>query len=374
MAARSAFSRLAPAVANARQTRLLNACRVLKRGYASESQHQVRFRRISSRILVFDHTLQMTVRDALNSAMEEEMVRDETVFIMGEEVARYNGAYKVKETQVHLCTTVYFFSRLRKVFLTSLEKNELLILQLPRWALAVWQLVQLLQVCDPCVFTLIVHHFVSNMLQSSMQMRVHDFQFRDASHRSNCQLGWKDSLHVRRKRTLSGCVPRSQWCCSWCGRTTFARLCCLVWLSSRSESRQPMECGRLQRLAQSMPTSSSLLNDLTTSWKSAIRDPNPVVFLENEMLYGISFPVSTEVLSDDFLLPIGKCKVEREGDDVTIVAHSKMVAHSLEAADELAKEGIKAEVINLRSIRPLDIHTIIKSVKKTNRYVLSICD
>jgi pyruvate dehydrogenase E1 component beta subunit len=135
-----------------------------------------------------------------------------------------------------------------------------------------------------------------------------------------------------------------------------------------------MECGRLQRLAQSMPASSSLLNDLITSWKSAIRDPNPVVFLENEMLYGSSFPVSTDVLSDDFLLPIGKCKVEREGGDVTMVAHSKMVTHSLEAADELAKEGIKAEVINLRSIRPLDIHTIIKSVKKTNRYVLSICD
>jgi pyruvate dehydrogenase E1 component beta subunit len=109
MAARSAFSRLAPAVSNARQTRLVNACRTLKRGYASESQHQVRFRRISSRILVLDHTLQMTVRDALNSALEEEMVRDETVFIMGEEVARYNGAYKVKETQVHLCTAVYFF-------------------------------------------------------------------------------------------------------------------------------------------------------------------------------------------------------------------------------------------------------------------------
>lgn len=86
------------------------------------------------------------------------------------------------------------------------------------------------------------------------------------------------------------------------------------------------------------------------------------------MLYGVSFPMSQEAMSDNFLIPIGKCKVEREGTDVTIVAHSKMVTHSLEAAEVLAKEGVKAEVINLRSIRPLDIDTIIKSVKKTNRY------
>jgi len=85
------------------------------------------------------------------------------------------------------------------------------------------------------------------------------------------------------------------------------------------------------------------------------------------MLYGVSFPMSQEAMSDNFLLPIGKAKVEREGSDITIVAHSKMVTHSMEAAEELAKEGIKAEVINLRSIRPLDIGTIIKSVKKTNR-------
>jgi pyruvate dehydrogenase E1 component beta subunit len=89
------------------------------------------------------------------------------------------------------------------------------------------------------------------------------------------------------------------------------------------------------------------------------------------MLYGVSFPMSAEAMSDNFTLPIGKAKVEREGSDVTLVAHSKMVTHSIEAADALAKEGIKAEVINLRSIRPLDIDTIIKSVKKTNRFVVS---
>ena len=91
-------------------------------------------------------------------------------------------------------------------------------------------------------------------------------------------------------------------------------------------------------------------------------------------MYGVSFPMSNEAMSDNYLLPIGKAKVELEGSDVTIVAHSKMVTHSLEAADELAKEGIKAEVINLRSIRPLDIDTINKSLKKTNRYVLHFRD
>lgn len=88
------------------------------------------------------------------------------------------------------------------------------------------------------------------------------------------------------------------------------------------------------------------------------------------MMYGVSFPMSADAMSDNFLLPIGKAKVEREGSDVTIVAHSKMVTHSLEAADILAKEGVKAEVINLRSIRPLDIDTIKTSVKKTNRQVV----
>lgn len=109
--------------------------------------------------------------------------------------------------------------------------------------------------------------------------------------------------------------------------------------------------------------------DLLFATQAAIRDPNPVVFLENEILYGQSFPVSAECLSDDFLLPIGKAKVERTGKDITLVSHTLGVSHCMNAAAELAKEGIEAEVINLRSIRPLDIETIIASVKKTNRLV-----
>lgn len=103
--------------------------------------------------------------------------------------------------------------------------------------------------------------------------------------------------------------------------------------------------------------------------KAAIRDPDPVVFLENELLYGESFPIADEVLDANFTLPIGKAKVERQGKDVTITAFSKMVGYALKAAEILAEEGISAEVVNLRSIRPLDRATINESVRKTNRLV-----
>lgn len=143
----------------------------------------------------------------------------------------------------------------------------------------------------------------------------------------------------------------------------------MVWSNTRSQGHQPLECRGLQGSVKGLFISVlfAFQNSKHNIQQSAIRDPNPVVFLENEMLYGVTFPMSSEAMSDNFLLPIGKAKIEREGSDVTIVAHSKMVTHSLEAADELAKEGIKAEVINLRSIRPLDIDTIKKSIKKTNR-------
>jgi pyruvate dehydrogenase E1 component beta subunit len=103
--------------------------------------------------------------------------------------------------------------------------------------------------------------------------------------------------------------------------------------------------------------------------KAAIRDQNPVVFLENELMYGQSFMVSDAVLDKDFVLPIGKAKIMREGKHVTITAFSRMVGVALQAADELAKDGIHAEVINLRTIRPLDRNAIIQSVKKTNHLV-----
>ena len=103
--------------------------------------------------------------------------------------------------------------------------------------------------------------------------------------------------------------------------------------------------------------------------KAAIRDDNPVVFLEHELMYGESFPISEEVLSPDYIYEIGKAKVEKEGEDVTLVSFSRGVGRCLEAAKELEKEGVKAEVINLRSLRPLDREAIVNSVKKTNHIV-----
>lgn len=103
--------------------------------------------------------------------------------------------------------------------------------------------------------------------------------------------------------------------------------------------------------------------------KAAIRDDNPVVFLEHELMYGEAFPVSEEVLNPDYVYEIGKAKIEKEGSDVTLVSFSRGVGRCLEAAKELEKEGIHAEVINLRSIRPMDREAIVKSIKKTNHIV-----
>jgi pyruvate dehydrogenase E1 component beta subunit len=100
--------------------------------------------------------------------------------------------------------------------------------------------------------------------------------------------------------------------------------------------------------------------------KAAIRDPSPVIFLENEILYGQSFDVPK---LDDFVLPIGKARIAREGSDVTIVSYSRGMVYALEAAKRLAEEGIEAEVIDLRTLRPLDIDTVLASVRKTNRIV-----
>lgn len=103
--------------------------------------------------------------------------------------------------------------------------------------------------------------------------------------------------------------------------------------------------------------------------KAAIRDPNPVVVLESELLYNYSFPLSPEAQSPDWIVPIGKAKVEREGTDVTIVTFSRITGVCLEAAAQLAAEGISVEVVNLRTIRPLDVETVVKSVNKTHRCV-----
>ena len=103
--------------------------------------------------------------------------------------------------------------------------------------------------------------------------------------------------------------------------------------------------------------------------KAAIRDPNPVVVLENEIMYGVSFPMSQEAMSNEFVIPIGKAKIERPGKHITLIGHSRAVQFCLEAAAEMEKQGVDCEVINLRTLRPLDEETIIQSVKKTNHLV-----
>lgn len=103
--------------------------------------------------------------------------------------------------------------------------------------------------------------------------------------------------------------------------------------------------------------------------KAAIRDPNPVVVLENEIMYNLTFPMSEEAMSSDFVVPIGKAKIERAGKDITLIAHSRAVQFCLEAAAEMEKQGVDCEVINLRSLRPLDEETIINSIKKTHHCV-----
>ena len=103
--------------------------------------------------------------------------------------------------------------------------------------------------------------------------------------------------------------------------------------------------------------------------KAAVRDPNPVVCLENEIMYGVSFPMSQEALSSDFVIPIGKAKIERPGKHITLIGHSRAVQFCLEAAAEMEKQGVECEVINLRTLRPLDEETIINSIKKTNHLV-----
>ncbi|KAH9035270.1 thiamine diphosphate-binding protein [Lactarius hengduanensis] len=258
----------------------------------------------------------MTVREALNSAMEEEMLRDESVFVMGEEVARYNGAYKVTKGLLDK------FGEKRVVDTPITEMGFA--------GLAVGAaLAGLRPVCEFMTF-----NFAMQAIDQIVNSGGKTYYMSGGN--VPCPVVFRGP-----NGAAAGVgAQHSQDFAAW--------------------------YGQIPGLKVVSPWSAE---DCRGLLKAAIRDPNPVVFLENEMLYGVSFPMSKEALSDDFLLPIGKAKVERVGSDVTIVAHSKMVTHSLEAADILAKEGIKAEVINLRSIRPLDIDTIKESVKKTNRLV-----
>ncbi len=258
-------------------------------------------------------TVKVTVREALRDAMAEEMRRDPTVFLMGEEVAEYQGAYKVSQGLLDEFGA-------RRVIDTPITEHGFAGLGVGAAFGGLRPIVEFMtfnfamQAIDQ-----IINSAAKTLYMSGGQM--------------GCPIVF---------RGPNGAASRVAAQHSQCYASWYAH------------------CPGLKVLA---PWSAA---DAKGLMKAAIRDPNPVIFLENELLYGQSFEVPQ---TDDFVLPIGRAKIERPGKDVTITAFSIMVGKALQAAEELAKEGIDAEVINLRSIRPLDTETIVNSVKKTNRLV-----
>ncbi len=258
-------------------------------------------------------TVSMTVREALRDAMAEEMRRDPNVFLMGEEVAEYQGAYKVSQGLLQEFGP-------KRVIDTPITEHGIAGLAVGAGFMALRPIVEFMtfnfamQAIDQ-----IINSAAKTLYMSGGQM--------------GCPIVF---------RGPNGAASRVGAQHSQCYASWYAH------------------CPGLKVLS---PWSAA---DAKGLLKAAIRDPNPVIFLENEILYGQSGEVPDD---PEFVLPIGRAKIERPGKDVTIVAFSIMVGKSLQAAEQLAKEGVDAEVINLRTIRPLDVETIVASVKKTNRLV-----
>ena len=261
-------------------------------------------------------SIDMPVREAINQGIDEEMARDESVFLLGEEVAQYQGAYKVTKG-------LYQKYGDKRVIDTPITEMGFA-------GLATGAAMKGLR---PVV----------EFMTFNFSMQAIDQMINSAA-KQLYMSGGDASVPIvfRGPNGVSAGVGAQH------------SQCLAAWFTS------------VPGLKVVSPYSSE---DAKGLMKAAIRDPNPVVVLENELLYGVSFPMSPEAQSEDFLIEIGKAKIEREGTDVTIVAHSKAVGTSLEAAELLAAEGISAEVINLRSLRPLDFASILDSVKKTNRLV-----
>jgi len=256
------------------------------------------------------------VREAINQAIDEEMSRDEKVFIIGEEVAQYNGAYKVSKG---------LFQKYggKRVIDTPITEMGFA-------GIATGAAYQGLRP--------IVEFMTFNFSMQAIDQVV------NSAAKQYYMTGGDISVPIV-FRGPNGAAA---------GVAAQHSQCFAAWFSS------------VPGLKVVAPWSSE---DAKGLMKTAIRDQNPVVVLENELLYGVAFPMSDEAQKSDFLIPFGKAKVEREGSDVSIVTFSKLVGTSLEVAKNLEKEGISVEVINLRSLRPLDRETIVKSVKKTNRLV-----
>jgi pyruvate dehydrogenase E1 component beta subunit len=257
--------------------------------------------------------VKVTVRDALRDAMAEEMRRDPDVFLMGEEVAQYQGAYKVSrglldefgdKRVIDTPITEYGFAG---VGVGAAMAGLKPIVEFMTWNFA-------MQAIDH-----VINSAAKTLYMSGGQIRT--------------------SIVFRGPNGAASRVAaqHSQDFAAW--------------------------YGNVPGLKVIAPYDSA---DAKGLLKAAIRDPNPVVFLEHEMMYGTEFDVPEGI---DWVVPIGKARIRRKGDGVTLVAYSRMVGFCLQAAEKLAAEGIEAEVVDLRTIRPMDIETVVESVKKTNRIV-----
>ena len=255
----------------------------------------------------------LTVRESLRDAMAEEMRRDENVFIMGEEVAEYQGAYKVTQGLLD-----EFGSK--RVIDTPITEQGFAGLGV---GAAFGEL-------RP-----IVEFMTFNFAMQAIDQIINSAA--KTLYMSGGQMGCPIVFRGPNGAASRVAAQHSQCFASWYAH-----------------------CPGLKVVA---PYSAA---DAKGLLKAAIRDPNPVIFLEHEVLYGQSFDVPDD---DDWIVPIGKANILRSGSDVTIVAFSIMVGCALKAADRLAEQGVSAEVIDLRSIRPLDSATIVESVKKTSRLV-----
>lgn len=258
-------------------------------------------------------TASMTVREALRDAMAEEMRRDGDVFLMGEEVAQYQGAYKVSQGLLdefgpkRVIDTPITEHGFCGVGVGAAFAGLKPIVEFMTWNFA-------MQAIDH-----IINSAAKTLYMSGGQM--------------GCPIVF---------RGPNGAAARVAAQHSQCFSAWYAHVPGLKVVAPYTAS------------------------DAKGLLKAAIRDPNPVVFLEHEILYGQNFDVPQ---TDDWVLPIGKAKIVREGSDVTLCSFSRGMVYTLEAAEVLAGEGIDAEVIDLRTLRPLDMATIIESVKKTNRIV-----
>jgi pyruvate dehydrogenase E1 component beta subunit len=256
----------------------------------------------------------MTVREALRDAMAEEMRRDKDVFVMGEEVAEYQGAYKVTQG-----------------LLQEFGAERVIDTPITEHGFAGLGVGAALAGLKP-----IVEFMTFNFAMQAIDQIINSAA--KTLYMSGGQMGCSIVFRGPNGAAARVAAQHSQDYSAW--------------------------YSHIPGLKVVAPYSAA---DFKGLLKSAIRDPNPVIFLENEILYGQSFPVPK---LDDFIVPIGKAKVVRPGNNVTLVAWSFGMTYALKAAEELAKKHIQAEVIDLRTLRPMDTDTILESVKKTNRCVV----